>query len=68
MGGRTKKQRQAWWNALFSDDKEKYIARRQKQKEKHRQNRLAKVQRISRKYPWTNQGVFVDDSNREQWR
>ena len=27
-----------------------------------------KPQKISRKYPWTNPGVFVNDSNREQWR
>ena len=72
MGGhtkrKTKQERQEWWNSLSDEEREKQIAKWQKRKERRRRNRPAKPQKISRKYPWTNPGVFVDDSNREQWR
>jgi hypothetical protein len=65
---KTKKERQSWWNSLSSEAKEMQIAKWQKQKERRRRNRPPKVQRISRKYPWINPGVFVDDSNRVAWK
>ena len=68
MVGKTKAERRTWWNELSADAKENQIAKWQRRKERRRRNRPAKPQKISRKYPWTNPGVFVGDSNREQWQ
>jgi len=68
MVERTKAQRRAWWQNLSTEEKEKQIAKWQERKEIRQRNRSPKLQRVSRKYPWTNPGVFVDDGNREQWQ
>ena len=68
MAGRTKQDRRNWWNAKTWEEKEMYITQRQKRKTEQRRKRPPEPVKVNRKLPWMNEGVFVDDSNREQWK
>jgi hypothetical protein len=64
---KTKKERRAWWYGLTDAEKAEWIDKWQQRRELRRKKRSPKPQQISSKYPWMNPGVFVDDTNREQW-
>ena len=68
MGERTKTkaERRAWWLSLSDAEKDAQVKKWQRQKERRRKKRPAKVQIYDPKYPWATDGV--DDSNREQWQ
>ena len=62
---RTKKERQAWWKALSSEEQSKYIERRQAKKAEHRKKHPLPALKYNSKYPWSTEGV--NKGNRERW-
>ena len=68
MYQKTKEERRLWWQNLSAEEREIWIAKWQKRKERRRKNRPPKPVKVNRKLPWMNEGVYVDDTNRDLWR